>query len=355
MDRRFTIDDEITRQYRRFGAVGTQLTVRLLPPSDDDDTVNHFVACVNDLFEYALQNVSDSDMVGMTIQNRLNQNDKPIGTSFRRKDQLSGDVVGNVFEKISQSNSRFNAMDPVVITLHSVIIPVGSGRGIKTMDRQLSVMAHINKSIVEVKTESNCLAWALIIAIARVKNDSNYKSYRDGWKIRPVVRNLLETKGIDLTNGAGLPKIAKFQEHFREYKIVVYQGLSCDNMFAGHVESNKRLNLLYDDVERHYHVITNLTGDMAKKYVCKACGKSCRSDTAHNCDQTCSACMTSLPCAFEGIRIPCDECNRHFRSQNCYDNHKIRATKKKPVCERKRRCGTCGEVVIRENNECNKR
>ena len=57
MDRRFTIDDEITRRYRRFGAVGTQLTVRSLPPSDDDDPVNYFVNSVNDLFDYALQNV----------------------------------------------------------------------------------------------------------------------------------------------------------------------------------------------------------------------------------------------------------------------------------------------------------
>ena len=54
MDRRFTIDDEITRQYRRFGAVGTQLTVCLLPPSDEDDPVNHFVASVNDLIDHAL-------------------------------------------------------------------------------------------------------------------------------------------------------------------------------------------------------------------------------------------------------------------------------------------------------------
>jgi len=67
MDRKFTIDDEITRLYRRFGAVGTQLTIRLLPPSDDDDPVNHFVNSVNDLFDYALQNVSDNDMVGITI------------------------------------------------------------------------------------------------------------------------------------------------------------------------------------------------------------------------------------------------------------------------------------------------
>ena len=29
---KFTIDGKITRQYRRFNAVGTELTVRLLPP-----------------------------------------------------------------------------------------------------------------------------------------------------------------------------------------------------------------------------------------------------------------------------------------------------------------------------------
>jgi len=35
-------------------------------------------------------------------------------------------------------------------------------------------------------------------------------------------------------------------------------------MFEGHVESDKRLNLLYDDVDRHYHMITNLMGAMEK-------------------------------------------------------------------------------------------
>jgi hypothetical protein len=35
---RFTIDGEITRQYRRFNAVGTELNVRLLPPAVGDDT-----------------------------------------------------------------------------------------------------------------------------------------------------------------------------------------------------------------------------------------------------------------------------------------------------------------------------
>ena len=42
-------------------------------------------------------------------------------------------------------------------------------------------------------------------------------------------------------------------------------------MFDGQVQTEKRINLLYDDVSRHYHVIVNITGAMAKRYVCEAC------------------------------------------------------------------------------------
>ena len=128
MARRLEIDDTISRQYRRYNAVGTQLTVRLLPPADNSDPVGHFLASVNELFEYALQDVSDGDMLGITIQNQVNQNDKPIGISFRRKDQLTGEVIWSVFEKMSQSSARFNVLDRLVVTVHSVKMPVGFGR-----------------------------------------------------------------------------------------------------------------------------------------------------------------------------------------------------------------------------------
>ena len=120
-----------------------------------------------------MQDVSDDDMVGITIKNQVNQNDKPIGISFRRKDQLSGEVIWSVFEKVSQSNARFNAMDRLVVTVHSVTTPVGFGRvALKSRGKPLPVMAHLKRSIVEVKAEENCLAHALIIAIARVDNDA---------------------------------------------------------------------------------------------------------------------------------------------------------------------------------------
>ena len=165
---------------------------------------------------------------------------------------------------MSQFNARFNALDTLVVTVHSVKMPAGFGYGIKTKGRPLSVMAHLKKSIVEVKKEENCLAHALIIAIAGVVNDGNYKAYGQGRKIRPVVHALLQDTGSDLIRRGGIPELNRFQEHFGDYKIVVYQGLGCDDIkFEGQVDSFQHLNLLQDAVERYYHVITNLTGAMA--------------------------------------------------------------------------------------------
>ena len=80
---------------------------------------------------------------------------------------------------------------------------------------------------------------------------------------------LFETTCIDLIDGGGIPEITRFQEHFHEYKIVVYSELNCDSIrYQGHDESDKRINLLFDVVTLHSHVIGNLTGVKAKRYVC---------------------------------------------------------------------------------------
>ena len=144
-----------------------------------------------------------------------------------------------------------------------------------------------------------------------------------GRKIRPAVQNLLEATGINLDRGGGISELERFQEHFKEYRKVAFAGLNCDEIcFDGQVQSEKRINLPHDDVEHHYHVITKVTEAMARLYVCKVCNKCCRRDVTHICDQTCSDCMSSLPCAFEGVRIPCDTCNRHFSSRSCFDKHR---------------------------------
>ena len=99
--KRFTVEEEQTRLYRRFNVQGTQLTVRLLPPPEGEDEdpnpMSHFLDSVTELFEYALRDLEDSDMVGITISNEVEVKDKAIGISFRRKDQITGDGIWSVF------------------------------------------------------------------------------------------------------------------------------------------------------------------------------------------------------------------------------------------------------------------
>jgi hypothetical protein len=285
---------------------------------------------LDELFAYALQNVAPNDMVGTSIRNGENHTDKAIGLSFHRRDQISGDVVWSVFEKVTQSNVPFNILDKLVIDIHSVAMPVGFGR-LKTMGRPMDELINRKTSIIEVKTDENCLEHAIIIAIARINNDPDYKTFRRGVKNNlPRVQQLLATTKIDLTRGARIPELVTFQNHFaNKYRIVVYDGFDCNRiMFDGQTNSERRINLLYD-ATRHYHVIGSLTGLMAKEHVCPACNKNYNYATMHTCDQTCPCCMECPPCIETGNRIPCVECNRHFRSQTCFNNHKTKRKRAK--------------------------
>ena len=101
-----------------------------------------------------------------------------------------------------------------------------------------------------------------------------------------MVDQLLENMGIDLKKGGGIPELTTFQKHFHEYKIGVYSGLNCNSiMYQDHIKSDKRINLLFDEAPRHYHVIGKLTGAMAKRYVCEGSNKGCRYGASHTCEQ----------------------------------------------------------------------
>ena len=154
-------------------------------------------------------------------------------------------------KSLTQSNSRFNAMDTLVFEVHAVKMPVGFGKALKTIGRQLSKLVHLKRSVVEVNAEKECLADALLIAIANVTEDPNYTAYRKGRTIAPKVQQLLETTGISLHDGGGggIRKLVQFQEHFNDYRIVIYAGLDCGNiMFDGNVSSSKRCMTTLRDI-----------------------------------------------------------------------------------------------------------
>jgi len=112
-----------------------------------------------------------------------------------------------------------------------------------------------------VKAGFLCLAYAFIIAMAKLSGDPKYESYRDGYSLKQPVKNLLTASGNDLTNGGGLKELERFRNYFSDYKIIVYDGFSPDRvLLSGNSLSNKKLYLLYDG--GHYNVITNLKAAM---------------------------------------------------------------------------------------------
>ena len=152
-----------------------------------------------------------------------------MGLSYGRRDQISRDVLWILFDKVTQSNARYQALDTLTFHVHSVGIHVGFGKAETSKGKPVSTMVHLKRSIVEVKAKDNCLAHALVIAVARVRNDPNYQAYRKGYKkILPKVRELLQASGVDLSRGGGIPELQAFQRHLSEYRIVVYSGLRCD-------------------------------------------------------------------------------------------------------------------------------
>jgi hypothetical protein len=118
---------------------------------------------VDALFGYALKNIEDAEMVGLPIENVNNEEklkkDQPMWFSFRRIVQLSVEAIWKLFEKVPQSNAKFNALEHLIVTMHSVKMPVGfGGNGLKSKGRQIDTLAHLKKSIVLVNAEENCLA-----------------------------------------------------------------------------------------------------------------------------------------------------------------------------------------------------
>jgi len=88
------------------------------------------------------------------------------------------------------------------MTVHSVRMPVGFGRGINSTGRQLSFMAQLKRCVLAVKATENCLAHAIVIAIAKAETlRSMYRTV--DVIIRSVAQKLLPKTGIDLSGGGG--------------------------------------------------------------------------------------------------------------------------------------------------------
>ena len=98
--------------------------------------------CITALTNYLVDNVPRRDLLDLRTRNTENVQNKLVGTSLRRRDQLKPDVVWSVLGKVMQSNSRFALTDRLEVHLNHVRMPIGIGE-VKTKGRSLDVISVI--------------------------------------------------------------------------------------------------------------------------------------------------------------------------------------------------------------------
>jgi hypothetical protein len=89
-------------------------------------------------------------LVRLRIHNTEKLEDRVMGISLRRRDQLKPVVVSRVLEKVIQSNSRFGLTDKLEFHRDQVRMPSGDG-SVNTKERSLDVLSAVKKSVVVVK------------------------------------------------------------------------------------------------------------------------------------------------------------------------------------------------------------
>jgi len=227
----FKILDETSKSFPKFNATGRSLFIKFNSPGEEQEPTAYLKECITAITDYLVDEVPDRDLVGLRIRNTENVQDKVVGISLRRRDQLKPDVVWAVLGKVIQSNARFGLSDRLEVHLDHVRMPVGNGRE-KTNGRSLGVLSAIKKSIFVVKAAFLCMAHALVIAMARVNSDPKYESYRHGRCLNIPVEELLKALVLIYPMAEALKNFSSFKTTFRIIKLLCLMDLALIGSFS---------------------------------------------------------------------------------------------------------------------------
>lgn len=99
--------------------------------------------------------------------------------------------------------------------------------------------------------------------------------------------------------------------------------------------------------DNHYDIITSIPAFLGRNYFCTQCNKGYDHKERHTCNSVCYNCR-KVHDACDEPRIECENCNRYFRGQHCFDNHKSITAKGNSTCKSIYRCRECTTTVNRK-------
>ena len=346
----------------KFKAMGKNYRVQFNNTLDNVDLLKS-QSRTYDIFDRLIQDVTEgmnpTDQVRFVLHS--NQLQFPISLPFCALEELTTEKVFSQVEKVVQSNEEFRLNDAVNIDILRVEMPQGSGRSRRTT---YDLREYLRKkgSVICIKNNDNyCLARALAVSIARIEKDPRYNRMLDSRCYIQFERALAlhQAAHVPFDIPCGLKEVDLFQQHLTNYQIIVVSGDQNNTIIyppkpPANPNPEKSIYLYYQ--ANHFDVITTLPGFLNTSYFCHVCHKGYDHTTDHLCDGMCKSCR-GVGCTNENNGMVCQECDRFFFNQTCYDRHKQEPINGggRTMCETVRKCPECKksmDVTKLKNHLC---
>jgi hypothetical protein len=292
------------------------------------------------LLNEVTQGVPPHDQVRFVLHSTQLEN--PISFPFMPRERFTTERVLAEFERVIQSNRHFHLNDSVDVNVVHVEMPHG---GIGTKRAEINLEKHLMKKRSIIRIQNNdqlCLARALVVAKAKIDNDPQYTSivdHRRAMQTR-LARELHQKAAVPL-GPCGLDEVKQFQTYLSDYQInIVSKDRQNALIYVGPNQEKRIYLYLYDN---HYDVITKMPGFFACKKYCHTCKKAYDHREDHLCPNACQCCRFP-DCPVESW-VRCNDCNRMFKSQACFDRHK--QSSGKSICATMVKCSECHRIIKR--------
>lgn len=250
---------------------------------------------------------SPDDIIGVKIEAE-NDSCKAIGSSYRPINQLSAQMILDLLDSVSQSNSVFSVSDRLIITATIISLPDGGAIVKLSHCSDWQILQPKADCIVHVGVSNDNLCLPKAILIGKAYLQSTTMRLLNTW-LNPANYNLLNELARDITNRAGVDlniidcnlfSIYKFQKLFPEYTIVVYdEKRNSGNKYVLKAQGtggyNKVINLFYLKELKHFVYIKSRLQFFGQLNECDNCFFLYKGN-AHLCKKKCLQCRGRYVC-----------------------------------------------------------
>ena len=193
-----------------------------------------------------------------------------------------------------------------------------------------------------------CLARAIVTSVANLNKDMwTTSQLKDGFnKSRPLqgveAKKLHEEAGVPISDHGVRWKTSIRLQNISEFKLISSMQIILTKLYIRQIPVRTRI-FTYTKTKT---IITSMPAFLAKDYYCHTCKKGYKCRNKHRCPNKCLSCFKTEQ--HTGDKIFCDECNRTFFGQKCYDKHlrnRSEGKNRSVVCELVQKCLECKRTV----------